>query len=486
MAPGIAAVGSYVPAGRMALADVRAHWPGAGGGGPRSVSVADHDEDVVTMAVEAAEAALGAEAAVLAEAALAAGDGHAEPPDALYLATCSSPYAEHSAAAEVARALDLPRDAEVADLAGSTLGGLRALTMAADAVASGRRSRALVVASERRRGAPGTAVEALGAGAVAVLVTAGGGVAVEAGASWRHGVPTRWRPDGAVALSHYDDARYETVEQVRPAVAAVRAALAPAGAEPVTFLALGPVDGRSAGAIAKALELPAPTAGEVDETGDLGAAAVLASLAAVLRSAEPGATGLCIAVEPGAGACGAALRVGGPVPVVDRRPPARPVGYVEFLQRFGALSGPQPPDPIVPHAATPGALRADVAGSLQGSRCARCGSISVPPRRSCIDCGSPDGTLVRAPRRGTVVTFNLQHVVAVHPEPAPLAVGVVRLQGQPGTRGGQVSAMFCEEALEQLAVGAPAELVYRRVGCEAGLVKYGWKARLVVAGEARR
>jgi hypothetical protein len=79
-----------------------------------------------------------------------------------------------------------------------------------------------------------------------------------------------------------------------------------------------------------------------------------------------------------------------------------------------------------------------------------------------------------------VVTFNLQHVVAVHPEPAPLAVGVLRVEGSQGSRGGQVSAMFCDEALGALAVGAPAELVYRRVGCEAGLVKYGWKARLLV------
>ena len=90
----------------------------------------------------------------------------------------------------------------------------------------------------------------------------------------------------------------------------------------------------------------------------------------------------------------------------------------------------------------------------------------------------------RAPRSGVVVTYNVQHVVAVHPEPAPVAVGVIRLTGEGGDRGGQVSAMFCDSDLGTLAVGTPIDLVYRRLGADDGLVKYGWKARVHVEGDA--
>jgi uncharacterized OB-fold protein len=70
-------------------------------------------------------------------------------------------------------------------------------------------------------------------------------------------------------------------------------------------------------------------------------------------------------------------------------------------------------------------------------------------------------------------------MVAVHPEPSPVAVGVVRLKGENGVRGGKISAMFCDSPLDALSVGQAVELVYRRLGADDGLVKYGWKVRVV-------
>ncbi len=461
---GIEGVATYVPRGRTAVADIRRSWPGvAGPGGVTSVSVTEFDEDVVTMAAEAAEAALG----VAGRDALDV--------NMLLVATCSSPYAEHSAAAEVARGLGLDRSAALVDLAGSTLGGVQAVVTAVDAVRCGRAERALAVASERRRGRPGTAVEALGAGAAAVLVSRHGPAVVTGVASWRHGVPTRWRPDGADALVHYDDSRFEMVEQVVPALAAVVRALgASAG-----FAALGPLDQRARAHVHRAVGVGGEqSASELSETGDLGSAGPLFALAGHL-AAGAGDLGVCAAVEPGSGAVGFLVHAAVPVPVVAKRPAPVAVGYVGYLQRAGVIEGPAPPQPVVPHAATPAAARDDADGSLVGSRCDACGSLHVPPRRVCADCGGADLALERAPRTGRIVTFNVQHIVAVHPEPAPVAVGVVRLDGEGGARGGQVSAMFCDSELDALAVGAPVELVYRRLGMEEGLVKYGWKARVV-------
>ena len=165
------------------------------------------------------------------------------------------------------------------------------------------------------------------------------------------------------------------------------------------------------------------------------------------------------------------------MPVVHRRPGAVEVDYVGFLQRAAVLEAASMA-PIVPWAATPGAQRDDVQGALVGSECRECGSVSVPPRPVCLDCGSRASDLRPVPRRGEVVTHNRQHVVAVHPEPSPVSVGVARLDGLGGERGGQVSAMFCDSDLGAVRVGSAVELVYRRLGADDGLVKYGWKMRL--------
>ncbi len=467
---GIQGIGTYVPPGRLPVSELRRHWPGvAGPGGVTSVSVAGFDEDVVTMGVEASDA-------VMAVTGIEAGDI-----DLLLMATCSSPYAEHSAAAEVARALGLAPTAGLVDLAGSVLGGVQAVIAAADAVRAGRVGRALVVVSDCRRGRPGTAVEALGAGSVALVVSRDAPAVIGATSSWRHGVPTRWRPDGANALHHYDDTRYELLGLVVPAVSAALDALDPRPA----FTAVGPLDPRSRSTVHRAVGLDGDgSAAEMAVIGDLGSAGPLFALAGHLSSGS-GETGACVAVEPGSGAAAFAVHATVAVPAVDRRPASANIDYIEYLQRAGVLEGPVPPAPIVPHAASPGAARDDAGGSLAGSRCVACGSLHVPPRRVCADCGGLDLALERAPREGRVVTFNVQHVVAVHPEPAPVAVGVVRLEGEGGERGGQVSAMFCDSDLGALVVGAPVELVYRRLGTEDGLVKYGWKARAVVVAGTR-
>ena len=492
----IVAIASYVPPGRLAVRDVRRAWPGVGApAGVGSVAVAGFDEDVVTMAVEAVDTLLGAAGVT--------GDDV----DAVVLATCSSPYAEHSAAAEVARALDLPRGVALVDLAGSARGGVVGLAAAADGVASGRWQRVVVVAADARRGEPGTPVEALGAGAVAALVTPAGGARLGAAATWRHGVPTRWRPDGSRALRSYDDARYERDELVVPAVRGVVASL---GGRAFTFAAGGHTDARSPSVIARASGLGEVDLGvdELAELSDLGTAGPLLALAHCLGRAEVGDEGLCFAVEPGAGADAVTVTVGdvesnlppkrergllpfrgqvrggvaeSVVSVVHRRLETTEVDYVGFLRRHGVLEA-AAMAPIVPWAATPGAQRDDLEGALVGAECSACGSVSIPPRPVCLDCGSRSSTRRAVPRGGVVVTHNRQHVVAVHPEPAPVSVGVARLDGLGGERGGQVSAMFCDSDLDAVRVGSPVELVYRRLGADDGLVKYGWKLRLVAEG----
>ena len=86
-------------------------------------------------------------------------------------ASTTHPFLEKQTAALVAKVLDLRRDVATADHAGSLRAGTTALRAAVDAVAAGSARRVLVIASDCRLGAPGSALErSFGDGAAAFLV----------------------------------------------------------------------------------------------------------------------------------------------------------------------------------------------------------------------------------------------------------------------------------------------------------------------------
>jgi hypothetical protein len=152
--PGIVSYGAYIPPTRLGLS-VLAGRPPKEGGPERAV--AWNDEDAVTMAVAAGANALrGFDRAGV---------------DALFFASTTYPFREKQGAALIAKALDLRRDARTADVSGSLRAGTDALLAAFDAVAAGSARRALVIASDCRLGAPGSAQEqSFGEGAAAFLV----------------------------------------------------------------------------------------------------------------------------------------------------------------------------------------------------------------------------------------------------------------------------------------------------------------------------
>src|SRR5206468_9467099 len=96
---GITSFGAYIPFYRLAHKEIARAWGGRAGEGERSV--ANVDEDSITMAVEAVRDLL-------------AGD-EARHIDGLMFATTSSPYAEKQASALIATAADLRDDIRTAD-----------------------------------------------------------------------------------------------------------------------------------------------------------------------------------------------------------------------------------------------------------------------------------------------------------------------------------------------------------------------------------
>jgi len=165
---GITAFGAYLPRLRLqrkAMAAANAWFnPSIMGQGKGERTMANWDEDAVTMAVEAARDALPSKADPIAERRHIA---------ALYFASTTMPFADRQNAGIVAAALSLPEEIHTADVTGSQRAGLTALIAAVEKVKAGSTKNALVAAGDRRKARAGSTQEfQFGDGAAALLIGA--------------------------------------------------------------------------------------------------------------------------------------------------------------------------------------------------------------------------------------------------------------------------------------------------------------------------
>jgi len=255
-----------------------------GGGGRGEKAVCGSDEDLVTMAVEAADKAIGHSGVA------------SEDIEALYLGTASAPYIEKYVAPILAETLWLRPEATVADYCGSLNATAMALLGCLDAIRSGRVRLALVVGSENRAVAPGSEGEAsFGAGAVAFVVGGGEAIAeVEDVHTFSTLLTDRWRASDQDHVSDYFDYRFaREYGYQKHVVEAVNGLLRKSGREVGDFahVVLPQPDDRLPGLAARSLGIKREqlAGGMVfGFFGDLGSASPFIGLAAVLDRAGPG------------------------------------------------------------------------------------------------------------------------------------------------------------------------------------------------------
>ena len=152
---GIVSYGAYVPIYRLAREEIARAWVRSGGEGERSV--ANWDEDSITMAVEATlDCIRGKDRDAI---------------DALYFASPTSPYRGKMSASIVAAACDLREDILIIDFSNSTRSGLNAIQAALDAVASGSKEEVVVAIADCQTAVPESELETtFGDGAAAFLI----------------------------------------------------------------------------------------------------------------------------------------------------------------------------------------------------------------------------------------------------------------------------------------------------------------------------
>jgi hydroxymethylglutaryl-CoA synthase len=455
---GIVGFGAYLPRHRLDRGAIRATLGQGGGKGTRSV--AGFDEDTTSMGVEAARAARW--------------DGLPQP-SAVHFATTAPAYADKANATTVHAALGLAADVFAADHAGSVRSAVGALRAAA---AEG----GLAVLSDVRLGRPGSADEAGGGdGAAAFAFGEGDAVVAEllAQASATAEFLDRWRVPGEQHSSTWEE-RFGLGQYLPLLQDAAQRALAAAEVEQPDHVVVATVHARAGATAAKGFGGAAVT--DLDAAmGNLGAAHAGVVLVDVLERAEPGATVLVLSGADGADAL--VLRV---TDAIARRPQDRPtvreqlalatdVDYATFLTWRGGLvrEPPRRPDPVRPEA-PPAARAASWKFGFVGSSCQGCERVHVPPVRVCGTCGAVDAMedVALADRPGTVATYTVDRLAfSLSP---PTITAAIDFEG-----GGRFTCELTDCTKDDVAVGTPVEMTFRRMFTAQGVHNYFWKARPV-------
>lgn len=472
---GILAHAAYLPRYVLTQQAARGSWPSAAMRG-RSRTVPALDEDVITMAADASLAAL--ETAGIRGSELSA----------IFFASSSSPYVVKSAAAVVADYVGASSSVCVMDFGAGTHAGLLALVGAMRDTALAEFGPILVVGADASTGAPSDVSDLnFGAGAAAFIIGTGGFADLQGHACRYSSYTNQWQSPGQRHLQRYDDERFERTTgyaaQMEQALEAFVAQLD----EPPDWYALAlTASGDLDGALTRNGVPTDRVVGRdvVRRTGDTGCASVLINLGLALDAASAGSTIMVQAYGAGAGTVSCLIRA-----TSDVRPAGRTMDrlgdepieltYVQFAKHRGHLALPSIPSAGSAYAASPAwERRKKFSVGLCGQRCTACGSINFPRRDYCLDCRSQELDVIALPRTGTIVTFNLQHILPIGPEEAPLPVCTVLLEGEsPGRYGGKIAALLADADIDAVRIGMRVELVPRRGDIDDGLVKYGWKFR---------
>jgi 3-hydroxy-3-methylglutaryl CoA synthase len=463
--PGIAAHGVYVPKYRLGPATL-------GWNSPIERAVANFDEDSVTMAVAAGRECLRGR--------------DRQQIDGLIFASTTPPYAEKQCAAIVATALDLRHDIFTADLTDVLRAGTSALRTALDAVAAGSAQQVLVVAADSRQGPPRGELERnSGDGAAAILISNSEYLAELAGFhSVSENMLDSWRAPGDAFVRSWEDrfATEEGLERIVTGAVAEFLTRQKIGPEAVALAAIYAPDQRKHGRLAGQLgftpqQVQDPLFGRL---GNTGAAFPLMLLIGALEQAEPDQLLLTVSYGDGSDVVGFRTTAALQLAVADSPGLSGFLDAKQLLPHYetyarwrevwtsdDAARRPEPASPSVT------ALWRDSDRNLRlyGARCNSCGYLQYPPQKVCVNCQTREETTpVRlSEQKGTLFTYSMDYIAGA--VDTPLVVSAVDFDD-----GGRMICMLTDREIDQVHIGMPVEMSFRKLRVVNGIHNYYWKA----------
>ncbi len=466
---GITSYGAYIPIYRLSRETLGQMWGRSGGRGEKAI--ANHDEDAITMAVEAVLDCLNGR------------DRKAV--DGLYFATMSSPYIEKQCASIVATASDLRSDLFTADFRGSLRGAASAMRAAIDAIKGGSAKTVVVVASERRVPAPNSELEPLlGDGAAAfsfgdseVAVSVEGSYAVSSEfLDW-------WRTENDTFHRTWED-RFIYLEGylkiLKGAVSELmkRHGLTPKDFAKAVFYA---PDSRRHQEMARSLGFDTKTQVQdplLDTLGNTGTASVPMMLVAALEEAKPGDRILLASYGDGSEVY--ILQVTEQIEKVrNRRGIKRHLASKMMIPNYGKYVKYRDlmewePERRPERSSSLPIIWRERRGIfvLAGNKCRHCGKIQYPKERICNYCQAKDDfdEVKLSDKIGKVFTYSMDERAMVGELPSVLCI--VDLEG-----GGRLMLVMTDRDVEKVEVNMDVEMTFRKFHDGGGFYNYFWKCR---------
>ncbi|MBE9502124.1 MAG: hydroxymethylglutaryl-CoA synthase family protein [Chloroflexi bacterium] len=468
---GITSFGAYIPLFRLSRDAIAKAWLRDSLGGERSV--ANSDEDSMTMAVEAAFDCLrGVERKNV---------------DGLFFASTTAPYKEKQCSTLVAAVADMESEIITADYANCLRAGTNALRSALNAVSAGRARNILVAAADCRLGYPRSDFEqSFGDGAAALLVGDSGAIAtLEESYSCSEEMLDVWRTDEDTFVRSWEG-RWVLGEGYSANIQrATKEVMKRSRLEPKDFAkAIFPSpDTRTHRRLAQSTgfdigsQVQDPLLAAV---GHCGAAHSLMMLVAALEEAKPGDRILLTSYGDGADAF--VFQVTEEIEKLEERRGVKGhiaskmslPSYERYLS-YRDIVGTVPSEPfrLFPSATV---LWRDRNSTLRchGSRCRRCGVVSYPIQRICINCRSKDDfeEVRLSDKGGKVFTFSSDNLAGRSDDPVVVQTVVESEEG-----AARIYCMMTDCQPSEVKVDMPVELTFRRIYEGAGFHNYFWKCR---------
>ena len=475
---GILSFGAYVPRLRMSREGIAdgIGWaiPGHKGLAKGERSMANWDEDVITMAFEAGHDCLR---------------GVTSNINSVQLASTTLPFLDRSNCGVVADALQCGKDINTQDLSGSRRAATTALNRLSQVDSSN--STTLLLASECRDTQPGSAAEMLyGHGAAAILVGQGEPIAVFKGVAAVHSdLVDQYRGSDSDYDYTLEDRWVREEGYLKLIPEAIEKALLDAGTSigEVHRIVL-PAKSSVARALAKQLEIDVSLFADPlsNHCGDCGSAHPLLMLAASLEAAVPGEQILVLGFGQGADAI--VLETTSRLAEMQRTrglshslKARRSVeNYTFFLAIRDQLSvdyGKRAERDNRTALSTLYRKRDDIA-AMMGGRCQNCETLQFPQTLVCVSCGSRDS---QAPESlsgliGTVKSYT-EDWMAYTPSP-PYIYGNVEFGD-----GANVMLEFTDFGPGEVEVGSKVRMVFRVKDFDEKrkFRRYFWKPAPVLA-----
>jgi 3-hydroxy-3-methylglutaryl CoA synthase len=471
---GITSIGAYIPMYRLTREEIGRMWRTKGTGGEKAV--AGYDEDTVTMAVAAAQDCMRRRDKKV---------------NGLYFATTTAPYKEKQNAAIIASVMDLDRRCATADFTNSLRAGTAAMKSAVDAVKSGSADQVVVVASDCRTGAPkGKFEQLLGDGAAAFTIGSRELIAeIESSYSIFSEFTDVWRTE-ADPFVRSGEGRFVDDEGYMPTMQEVISelmktySLSPGDFSKIVFSAS---DNRQHADLGKKLgfgpsQVQDPLFSQIGHAGTAGA---LIMLTAALEEANPGDR--ILFANYGDGSDAFILRATEAIAGIrtkpmmkDRLARKRLLDYGTYLnwRNLVPLEASSLPERDEPSLASRWRERR-VISPLFGVKCRKCGTPQIHPIgqtvRVCVACQSKDefDEYRFSDKRGKLFTYAVDHLQPTKNPPG--LNGVVDFDG-----GGRLTCELTDYDLDQVKIGMPVEMTFRKLFQGKGIINYFWKAKPIM------